>query len=135
MHKRFLPEIKQTTARVLHKHFFAHFGFPAKIHSDKGTNFELKVIQSLCRITGMKKTITTPYHPMGNGMVERFNLTLLNILGTLTRTQKSDWKSHISTLCACIHSLFMTERVCSLLPYVWQTSPARHLRFPWLKEL
>ena len=89
----------RTTARVLYEQFFVHYGFPAKIHSDKGANFESKVIQSLCRITGMEKTRTTPYHPMGNGMVERFNRTLLNMLGTLTSTQKSDWKSHVSTLC------------------------------------
>ena len=89
----------RTTARVLYEQFFVHYGFPAKIHSDKGANFESKVIQSLCSMTGMKKTRTTPYHPMGNGMVERFNRTLLNMLGTLTSRQKSDWKSHVSTLC------------------------------------
>ena len=47
----------------------------------------------------MKKLRTSPYHSMGNGMVERFNCTLLKMLGTLTSTQKSDWKSHVSTLC------------------------------------
>ena len=55
----------RTTARVLYEQFFVHYGFPAKIHSDKGANFESKVIQSLCKISGMKKTRTTPYHPWG----------------------------------------------------------------------
>ena len=41
---------------------------------------------------------TTPYHPMGNGMVERFNHTLLNMLGTMSEKQMSDWKSHVPTL-------------------------------------
>ena len=35
---------------------------------------------------------------MGNGMCERFNKTLLNMLGTLKDDQKSDLKSHVSTL-------------------------------------
>ena len=89
----------RTTARVLFDNFFVHYGFPAKLHSDKGANFESKVIKNLCKITGMRKTRTTPYHPMGNGMVERFNKTLLNMLGTLKTPQKADWKSHVPTLC------------------------------------
>ena len=35
---------------------------------------------------------------MGNGMVERFNQTLLKMLGTLDEDKKSDWKSHVPTL-------------------------------------
>ena len=41
---------------------------------------------------------TTPHNPVGNGMVERFNWTLLKILGTLEEHQKQDWKSYVSSL-------------------------------------
>ncbi len=88
----------RTTARVLYDNFFVHYGFPSVLHSDRGANFESKIIRNLCKITGMKKSRTTPYHPMGNGMVERFNQTLLNMLGTLANDQKSDWKAHVPTL-------------------------------------
>ena len=88
----------RTTARVLFDSFFVHYGFPAKIHSDQGANFESRLIKSLCKLTGMLKSRTTPYHPMGNGMPERFNRTLLNMLGTLDEYQKADWKSHVPTL-------------------------------------
>ena len=88
----------RTTARVLFDSFFVHYGFPTKLHSDKAQNFESRVIRHLCRIGGIKKTRTTPYHPMGNGQCERFNQTLLRMLGTLEPSKKGDWKSYVSPL-------------------------------------
>ena len=35
---------------------------------------------------------------MGNGMVECFNQTLLQMLGTPGKDQKADWKSHVGPL-------------------------------------
>ena len=87
-----------TTARVLFENYFVHYGFPAKLHSDKGANFESKVIKKLCNLAGITKTRTTPYHPMGNGMVERFNKTLLNMMGTLPEEKKGNWAAHVPTL-------------------------------------
>ena len=54
--------------------------------------------KELCSIAAVQKSRTTPYHPMGNGMVERFNQTLLNMLGTLQDSQKQDWKSYVAPL-------------------------------------
>ncbi len=96
-----VPTRNQTakvTAKALFENFIVHYGFMAYLHSDQGRNFEGKVIKELCKLAGVKKTRTTPYHPMGNGMVERFNQTLLNMLGTLDETQKSDWKSFVAPM-------------------------------------
>ena len=35
---------------------------------------------------------------MCNGVTERFNLTLLNMLGTLENNKKANWKSHVASL-------------------------------------
>jgi transposase InsO family protein len=87
-----------TTAKALFDNFLVHYGFPLRIHSDQGRNFEGKVIQELCRLTGTKKSRTTPYHPMGNSITERFNRSLLNMLRTLSEDRKADWKSNIPSL-------------------------------------
>ena len=88
----------KTTARVLFDNFIVHYGFPARLHSDQGRNFEGEVITQLCALAGIKKSHTTPYHPMGNGMVERFNRTLLGMLGTMTEEKKKDWKTYVRPL-------------------------------------
>nr|KAG5687327.1 hypothetical protein BaRGS_011733 [Batillaria attramentaria] len=88
----------KTTADVLFNQFVVHYGMPKRLHSDQGANFEGRIIRELCQLMECQKSRTTPYHPMGNGMCERFNRTLLDMLGTLAPHQKHDWKSHIATL-------------------------------------
>ena len=88
----------KTTARVLFDNFICHYGFPARIHSDQGRNFMSKTIEHLCQMTGIEKSRTTPYHAMGNGQVERFNRTLLGMLGTMEPIKKSDWKTYVPSL-------------------------------------
>ena len=68
------------------------------LHSEQGQTFESNLIQELSKIAGVAKSRTTPYHAMGNGQVESFNQTLLQMLGTLEEYQKSDWKAHVPTL-------------------------------------
>ena len=85
-------------AKTLWDKFFVHYGFPEKILSDQGRNFESQLISELCELTQVKKLRTTPYRPEGNGSCERFNRTLISMLGTLPDDFKSKWPQHISTL-------------------------------------
>ncbi|KAL0161439.1 hypothetical protein M9458_045164 [Cirrhinus mrigala] len=87
-----------TVARVLWRNFFCRFGFPAKLHADQGRNFESAIVKELCKCTGITKTHTTPYHPQGNGTTERFNRTLMNMLGTLEPHLKPRWHEHVDAM-------------------------------------
>ena len=93
-------------AKMFWDHFFIHYGFPEKILSDQGQNFESLLISELCELTQIKKPRTTTYRPEGNGSCKKFNRTLISMLGTLPDDFKSKWTQHISTLvyaynCTC----------------------------------
>jgi transposase InsO family protein len=95
----------KTTAKILLDQFIVHYGFPFRIHSDQGANFESNLIKELCILGGTNKSHTTPYHAMGNGMVERFIQTLLKMLGTFEESKMSDWKSFVVPL---VHAFNVT---------------------------
>ena len=89
----------KTTAEALYNNFILHYGIPTKLHSDQGAIFESQIIKELCQITGTIKSRTTVYHPMGNGITERYNRTLLDMLGTLEEEgQKKGWKKYVPSL-------------------------------------
>jgi len=88
----------KTTADALLNNFFLHYGIPNKLHSDQGRNFESELMKELCQLMDIKKTRTTIYHPMCNGQTERYNRTLLDMLGTLEQDQKKNWKKYLPNL-------------------------------------
>lgn len=65
------------------------FGFTERIHSDQVANSERQLIGELLRVSGVKKSHTTSYHPMRNGSVERFNRTWGGRV--ITPDAKADW--------------------------------------------
>lgn len=75
-------------ARILWDRYFCVYGFPERIHSDQGASFESQLISELLRVSSVRKLHTTPYHPMGNGSVERFNRTLGNMIRALAPNTK-----------------------------------------------
>ena len=116
----------QATARILWDNFICHSGFPERLISDQGRNFESDLIKELCKIAGVKKVHTTPYHPQGNGQCERFNSTLCNMLGTLSEEEKSDWKSHLG----CMTHAYNCTKHASTTYSPYYLMFGRHPRLP-----
>ncbi|KAG6940241.1 hypothetical protein G0U57_018747, partial [Chelydra serpentina] len=96
--------------------YFSVYGFPARIHSDQGRDFESHLLKEVLRIAGIKKSRTTPYHPQGDPQPERFNRTLLDMLGTLRPEQKATWSQHVAFL---VHAYNATKNdATGVTPYL-----------------
>ena len=96
----------QTTAKTLWDKFIVHYGLPKNILMDQGQNFESQLVADLCELMGTWKIWTSPYHLQPSGQCERFNSTLINILATLPKEKKSEWKNHIGML---VHAYNCTQ--------------------------
>ena len=94
-----IPMPDQTAERIVRVliEVFSHFGIPEILHSDQGRNFESTILKKTCSAFGIVKSRTTSYHPQGDGMVERFNRTLLQLLRAYVQ-QQSDWESQLPLL-------------------------------------
>lgn len=86
----------KTAADKIYGDFMLKFGFCTRLHHDMGKEFESKLFAKLGEYSGVKGSRTTPYHPIGNGQVERFNRTLLAMLRNLPETAKTDWKASLA---------------------------------------
>ncbi|GFX96667.1 retrovirus-related Pol polyprotein from transposon 412 [Trichonephila clavipes] len=87
-----------TVAEVLVQQRLSRFGVPLQLHSDQGRNFDSAVCKRLCEILAIDKTTTTAFHPESDGMVERFNRTILNSLSLLVSSNQQDWDKKLPFL-------------------------------------
>ena len=74
--------------------FIAHYRLLTSIVSDQGRNFKNDL---LCELAQVKKLRTTPYHLQGNGQCERFNSTLISMVGMLETRDKLHWRDFVPT--------------------------------------
>jgi transposase InsO family protein len=66
-------------------------GFPAIYSSDQGREFVNSVMSSLIEKTNAVHRISTAYHPQTNGLVERFNQTIQQMILKICNEDQNDW--------------------------------------------
>ena len=91
-----IPMPDQTATRITREliKIFAVLGMPNILHSDQGQNFESTILRQTLNAFSIVKSHTTAYHPQGDGMMERFNRSLLQLLRSYVE-QEAEWERYL----------------------------------------
>ena len=86
-----LREIRTTDVASALFNIFSRLGLPKQILSDNGQQLVSKAMSEVIEMMGIERKLSTPYHAQSNGMVDRFNGTLKNMLQKLTVDKPNSW--------------------------------------------
>ena len=68
-----------------------HYGLPDSIVTDRGLLFTSKFWSSLCYFLGIKRRLSTAFHPQTDGQTERQNNTMEAYLRAFINFEQNDW--------------------------------------------
>ena len=85
----------QTIADKLECEFITKYRCPQQIHTDQGREFQSHLFKILCEKFGIKQTRTAPNKPNSDGLVERFNRTLKQMLTIFSSDNPQNWDDYL----------------------------------------
>jgi len=83
-------------ARLFLDHVFRLHGLPETIVSDRGPQFISAFWEYLTTTLGVKRKLSTAYHPQTDGQTERANQDLENYLRRYVNWKQDDWARWLS---------------------------------------
>ena len=116
---------------------FSRMGVPEEILSDRGSQFTSSLMKEVCRLLSLRQLFTTPYHPMANGLVERFNATLKIILKRLCSEHPREWDRYLPAVLFAYRSAVQESTGFSPFELVYGrkiNGPMEILRKYWSSE-
>ena len=87
----------ETIARLLVEKIVCIHGVPEQLLSDRGPNFLSDLVLEVCSLLGIEKLNTSGYHPQTDGLVEKFNSTLIGMISK-SFTRSDDWDERLPFL-------------------------------------
>ena len=84
-----------TAARFFTEEVILKYGTPKCILTDNGTHFTAAMMSELFKKIGVTHLCSTPYHPMTNGQVERYNATMDAKIAALSNEKRTNWDEQL----------------------------------------
>ena len=108
----------ELVAQTFHDEILTRYGGIFRLHTDKGKEFDNQVLDALCSRWGVDKTLTSGYAPWSNGMVERSNRSVKQMLRQACADNPLSWDTHLPKLRMALNTV--PHSTTGLTPFkVW----------------
>ena len=97
----------QTSETICNKlvfEFFSRLGLPLDLHSDQGRSYQSELFRQMCCLLEINQTKSSSYHPSANGICERYNQTLLNMITTYVNEEQTNWDVYLPLVTSAYRS-------------------------------
>jgi transposase InsO family protein len=88
----------ELTALTLFRHIFCKYGVCSTLLTDQGSHFNNNLMRALQHLVGYNHILSTPYHPQTNGVVERFNASMVVQVSKLQQTHHNNWDDYLDAI-------------------------------------
>ena len=110
----------ETVARAFIQGWISRFGVPSTVTTDRGRQFESQLWSNLMQLLGCKRIRTTSYHPVANGLIERFHRQLKTALKT--HPQPTSWTDSLPIVLLGIRTQLKDDLKCTTAELVYGTT-------------
>jgi hypothetical protein len=93
-----VPLKKATGAKIgeaVKREIIDRYGCPRRIRTDRGSNIMKWASDACKKYLGVQHIVSTAYHPESQGLVERFNRTLQEMLRMYVADDQKDWDEYL----------------------------------------
>ena len=81
----------ESIAKVFLHQFYSFHGLPSSIVSDRGSAFVAALWSHICQLLGIKRLLSTAYHPETDGSTEHLNAVIEFYLQTYCNWHQDNW--------------------------------------------
>lgn len=114
--------LRDITADTVTTNFYtysiARFGTPKTITTGQGSQFESALFNALSRLMASKHIHTTPYHPAGSGLAERWHRTLKDAIRC---HQSLEWIKKLPKILIGLRTPYKEDLKASTTEFLYST--------------
>ena len=119
----------EETCDHLITHWISRYGCPMTFQSEKGKAFVGDLTKELMKMSHIAQAHSTTYHSQTNGLVERQNRTLVNMLRVYCSRYMTDWDRYLPQVVGAYNSTQHSTTVISPFMMLTGTERAMPLTF------